>query len=355
MLAELGIKIRRLRKRRGLTISGLAKLSGIPAGTIGWIERGEGPTTITTLHALCKALDVNPGDLFPSTNTKPLIHCRGEAGISKETSRRAEEVMALYDELEDASGAWKGRSFPLDFPVRGMEPKDIEDAALLARELLGVRHGLVYDLVSMLEISGLRVIVMTLPPETWGFSYCALPRRAATFFLNDAGTTERGVFTLAHELGHVILHQGFYGASASFSGTDKELDKAASWFAACFLMPERAVRAVIDLLGVAPDDWTWDVLMSVKRRFAVSAQTFLYRLDELSIINSRAFKTLDAKLKEHYKNTGNMEPAPAPSFENQNRRLWDLVNILSNRPGKENRVKKIARRLTELGIWGIEK
>jgi len=64
---------------------------------------------------------------------------------------------------------------------------------------------------------------------------------------------ERDRFTIAHELGHFVLHSG-EGAKcirASRFGSDR-VEWEANWFAAAFLMPEHDFRATCQYYGGHP-------------------------------------------------------------------------------------------------------
>lgn len=63
-------------------------------------------------------------------------------------------------------------------------------------------------------------------------------------YLSQVTSIKRDVFTIAHELGHYVLHSrlGQIPLSANRSGENDEAEKEANTFAACFLMPEKEVR-----------------------------------------------------------------------------------------------------------------
>ena len=63
-IANLGIHIRQLREKKGLSQQDLADDCGIPRNQIGRIERGEINTTIISLYKICNALEINIKDLF---------------------------------------------------------------------------------------------------------------------------------------------------------------------------------------------------------------------------------------------------------------------------------------------------
>ena len=73
MANEIGDKIRRLRKERGLTQSDLADRSGVSFGAIQNLEAGKRTPRADTIEMLAQALDVSPnkllGEVIPSGAT----------------------------------------------------------------------------------------------------------------------------------------------------------------------------------------------------------------------------------------------------------------------------------------------
>lgn len=115
--------------------------------------------------------------------------------------------------------------------------------------------------------------------------------RNAFFFVNSQlkKQPEHQLFRLVFELGRVFwytrkLFGGGAGEEQVAQGVEA-LDEAqfARRFAAYFLMPASAVQTTVWQIGIAPTEWTWDMLLRLKRRYGVSAQSFALRLQELNL------------------------------------------------------------------------
>ncbi|OUL60328.1 helix-turn-helix domain-containing protein [Flavobacterium sp. AJR] len=63
-ITKLGIHIRELREKKGLSQQELADYCNIPQNQIGRIERAEINTTVKTLVKIANALDIEPKELF---------------------------------------------------------------------------------------------------------------------------------------------------------------------------------------------------------------------------------------------------------------------------------------------------
>lgn len=61
---DVGRRIRELRERQGLSLRGLAELSGLSVNAVSLIERGQSSPTVATLHRLAAALRVRITDFF---------------------------------------------------------------------------------------------------------------------------------------------------------------------------------------------------------------------------------------------------------------------------------------------------
>ena len=61
---EIGIRIRELRKQRGMTLVGVAERTGLSASLLSMVERGRTSPSIGTLVAVARALGVHMSELF---------------------------------------------------------------------------------------------------------------------------------------------------------------------------------------------------------------------------------------------------------------------------------------------------
>lgn len=90
----------------------------------------------------------------------------------------------------------------------------------------------------------------------------------------------RQAFTVAHELGHLILHKKrqdifFRHQVKDFNGDSKEDEKEANWFAASLLMPKEVVTKA------------WEKYKSIEliaQYFGVSKQAAYWRLKNLELL-----------------------------------------------------------------------
>lgn len=110
--------------------------------------------------------------------------------------------------------------------------------------------------------------------------------------VNSRHPITRQRFTVAHELGHLLLHRGRdvildrivrvnYRDHRSSSATDRE-EVEANQFAAALLMPEEWLRAEIETRSFGAIDVD-EIVASLAERFKVSVQAMDFRLTNLGI------------------------------------------------------------------------
>lgn len=119
-------------------------------------------------------------------------------------------------------------------------------------------------------------------------------------FTNSCSRLSREIFTLAHEIGHVILHlndeSSFIDDSITINGrSTDEKEQEANYFAACLLMPDDDVGRFIDL-GIQNFEEKGLSAMDIARimsEFNVSFDMALNRLESLAIIDLNQKLRLD--------------------------------------------------------------
>lgn len=130
-------------------------------------------------------------------------------------------------------------------------------------------------------------------------------------FTNSSSRLSREVFTLAHEIGHVILHMdagiSFTDDNFTISGriTD-EKEQEANYFAACLLMPSDDVARFLDLeiSNFQGNSLSAMDIAKIMSEFGVSFDMALNRLENLEKIDSHERLKLDSERNQ--KRVGNL-------------------------------------------------
>ena len=370
-IPNIGKNIRFLRRARNWTLIDLAKKIGIREGPLGRIELGKNAPSAQVIYNLSRALNVSAEVLFAddvqhielktkdadSTSNFIAIHPEPDK-IPKRLLAATHDIVTAFHALEDICNVHKQAYLPLSVPFKP-DYQGMETLASSIRKYFGIYDGVVFDYFELFENFGLRVIIFQFPRDSKdldSFSVYEPIYHNAFFFLNSKNNPERQLFSLSLELGALLIsNQSRLQKTDLFENQDKEQDKktesenlrpinagrAAGRFAATFLMPETAVRTTVSQLGITLDGWSWDLLLRIKHRFGVSAQSFLYRLHELDLISGRLKDRFDDKIKEFYDASGFQEPDSTRRCLTPNGRFFDLLLTAENIEDAKEEIIKI--------------
>ena len=134
----------------------------------------------------------------------------------------------------------------------------------------------------------------TIEGDVDGFVVTSAANHTAVIGVNRARPLNRRRFTIAHELGHALLHTGEtvhvdvgfevkLRNSQSSEGVSLE-EKEANLFAAELLMPERFLHADLDSFG-SLDLENQDSIRGLARKYQVSSQAMTFRLAYLGVLD----------------------------------------------------------------------
>jgi Zn-dependent peptidase ImmA (M78 family)/transcriptional regulator with XRE-family HTH domain len=229
------------RESRGLTQSDLARLLGVSQGYVSKAEAGLLAPTDDVLARLGSVLDY-PASFF---YLRDPIYGPGvtEFWHRKRQSATARELRRIYAEINKrvmhVHRLLRGAEIPDDFPRFDLDelgsPKEV------ARALRAAWHlppGPVLNLTQLIENAGGIVIRMSFGTRHVDAVSRWILGMPPLFFINSDLPGDRDRLTLAHELGHIVMHK--------VPGTTME-DEAFE-FAGELLMPEKEIRPFLGFL-----------------------------------------------------------------------------------------------------------
>ena len=278
----LGDRIRQAREIRGLTQDGLASKIDRSKALIAQVEAGFKLPTPELIESVAVAtrfpitfFDEPPHTEFPVSE----ILLRARRSIKRrevlETVRYAEHVFAVFAML-----ASRLKHIPVALP----ECSDPTEAAKRVRKMFGVEESSpIQNLVHLIERAG--VYFLMLPPAEEREAFCVWLRRDDAEYpvIAAAGGREDGDrfrLSVAHELGHLVMHKSFLRKS------NREVEDEAFAFAAELLMPTKGMRETI----IPPV--TISSLAKLKPTWGVSIAALIRRTHELGIITTRQYHYL---------------------------------------------------------------
>jgi len=284
-----GDRIRQARELRGLTQFQLAEKLSVSQSFVAQVEGGRSNPPEEFMNKLAFQLgfplrffEQPISDDFPVGSLLFRAHTSMTDLEQREIYRWAQTVYELYRKITSVRAI---QELPLRVP-RSQSPPAL--AAATARSELGLGPDApIPNLINTLEKSG--VLVIALPGQFRG-------RDAFSLWAGWQGDQRRPVIvvagqpadrlrmSMAHELGHLVMHQPLTVGMGDVENQAKE-------FAGCFLLPENAVRHDV----ISPV--TLDTFLNLKTKWGVSMQALIMRAHELEIITPRKKAYLFSKLR----------------------------------------------------------
>lgn len=273
----------------GLTQSAIAKHVGVSQATVSKIENGFEEPSAAFLESVAQLAGV-PVEVFAAHDEallpptlfdifhkkrltlpqKPLKKANASAQLTRmEVGRllRTFDVQAV-----------------LPFPNLSLdEHENTSEVAALVRAIWRSPIGPIQNLVALVESTGTPVLLADLGHEKLGaMSLPGAEYGGHIILLNSQLPASAQRFALAHEIGHLVMHQGVASA---------DMEKEADSFASALLLPADEVRP--RLRNVRFRD-----LGALKSYWRVSLAALIYRANALGVITERHYRTLNMELNK---------------------------------------------------------
>lgn len=313
MLDSVNFRMVRLgRELRGWTQTALAQKAGIPQARLSRIEAGQLAASAEDADGLARALGfpaaflLEPGTpvAAPLFRKRAIRSVRQLASIQGRLNVAVLVAQRLFDagvELEPALNFPDAGQFPPDEPV---------EAAIKLRRDWRLPAGPIDDVTEIIEAAG--GVVLRVDFGTTDASAAYLPTMAdgrQWFIVNTQETAgDRVRLSLAHELGHAVLHR----VAAGYDEAEMEL-QAFTFAAGLLLPPGEFDRAV-------PADMTLNDARKLKRVYGVSIQAIVRAAFDRGRISRERYTSLYKQISARQWRT--VEPDPIPVEASY---AWDEV------------------------------
>ncbi len=275
------------RDSRGLTQVSLAELINRTSSSISrWEAGGQSPEP-DALDALARALNV-PVAYFlkpqPAHGPAPMFF-RSMASTTQSVRKRTRARLRWAQDVALGVQEWVDLpdvSVPqLDVADhRQIGDEDIERMAIECRSLWGLGTGPITDVLLVLENAGIVVVKEeTGTVKMDGLSnWSAADNRPYVLIASDKDACARSRMDAAHELGHLVLHQGLKANALTNSVEFKEIERQAFDFAGAFLMPAESFSAEI---------WSpsLNAFVALKERWKSSIGAMIMRCAKLDMLS----------------------------------------------------------------------
>lgn len=267
------------RKARGMTQTELAEALDCKQAAISKIEQGLLGVSVEMHEGLARVLGY-PKPFFEregGIHAAGMKYRRARAALPAKVRDRldAENNVTSFvlQELLESVSLPENR-IP-DLPT--IEAGGPGEVARAVREMWKMPRGPITDLTAWVESAGAVVVHADFGTSQMDGVYYPFANLPHVVFLNRATPGDRMRFTLAHELGHIVMHQRRVDVEV--------MEWESDTFTGEFLMPEDDIRPHLYEL-------TLPRLANLKRTWKVSMAALLYRAKDLGTITAHRYKQL---------------------------------------------------------------
>lgn len=293
--SEMLILARQLRK---MTQDEVCKKTQISQGLLSKAENGLKNLPYECLDKLSKQYDFPIDFFYRDGDLSPVSHLyfRRRLTLSAKTIdsfvAKSRIIKLALDDLFDAV------ELP-EYNLGSYDPSETspQDIADIVRYKMKIYRGPVPNLISLLENHGIIIFKMDFGTDKIDGLSTITNKGHKVIFLNNTMPNDRIRFSLAHELGHMVMHLENTPSSV------EEAEKQANIFASQFLMPELEIKHMLYGLNVA-------LLGDLKRKWKVSMQSIIRRALDLGVITEQTRRNFQIRFSQE-KWTKN-EPIPLP-------------------------------------------
>jgi Zn-dependent peptidase ImmA (M78 family)/DNA-binding XRE family transcriptional regulator len=300
------------RESRGMTQGELADEVSISQGTISKIESGVIEVSDHEWGKIAESLKY-PRHFFSQTDRvfgygSACIYHRKRQSLPASTLRR---LMASINVIRiQVSRLLRGAEIETQNKFYRMDISDYdgdaEHIAKLIKRYWGLPPGPVNNLTTAIELAGGIVIRCSFETDKIDAMSQWAPGLPPLFFINCEIPADRVRYTLAHEVGHIVMH----------NEPTPDMEDEANRFAAEFLMPADEIKAYLKPLSLPR-------LATLKPYWKVSMNALLKRAADLKVITSRQREYLWTQMGKQGFRT--KEPISIP--DEQPTVLSDLINV----------------------------
>jgi Zn-dependent peptidase ImmA (M78 family)/transcriptional regulator with XRE-family HTH domain len=287
------------RKATPLTQTELAAKIGLTRQAISAFEQGVKHPDGSTMFAIADAV-AQPVSYFFADLPEAFgpFSARTFRAFGATTRRRNDQCKVLSEWLTLIAAFYSQKvNFPapqvphVAVPAIGAayEDEEIESAATAVRRAWGLGDGPIGNLVKLIESRGIFVGHIPLPNETVNaFSFWS---GAVPFMITgtDDTTAVRRRFDLAHELGHLVLHQGVGEEELEQREVLDRVESEANRFAGAFLLPAASFPNEIFTARL-------EAFVELKRRWKVAIAAQIYRCSDLGLFTEHQILNMRKQL-----------------------------------------------------------
>ena len=294
----VGSRLREARETRLMTAATLSELTGATTSAISSYENGHSTPSPAVLDQICAILNYKSAFFFrpeehssqqsflatfersrASSTKKARTRARHRRAWLREILRYLEQMVKL-PEHNVPSASDQSHWF-------GISDQEIERLAQTTRRYWKLGDGPISNMTLLVENQGVMVSLMEMgTPKLDAFSvWDHTDKRPYLVLGKDGQSAFRTRFSVAHELGHLILHKNVthveFNSREYFNAIEAQADR----FASAFLTPSTTFPAELYKPSL-------DGFRALKAKWRVSIKMMIHRAQELDIIGPEEARRL---------------------------------------------------------------
>lgn len=287
-----GERLKQARIYRGLTVAELAERVGCQRQTLSMYEISKSqPTDKTTVTRLAQELGFPVKYFYENSKAFSTGTVYFRSLLTTNKKYRSEQIVKMeylsqiYSLLQDYV------AFPEYEPLGFSDDITPEEAACSLRDAWGLGRDPIDNLISVVEQHGILVTSFsTSTNDVDAFSQFMGAADIPTYIIaysNNKTSAARIHFDIAHELGHICLHEWSEDIEDISKEEFKLKEREANDFAAAFLLPEETFRKDAES---GPQTITY--YKQLKKKWKVSIAAMIRRSEKLGIISTDDYQNL---------------------------------------------------------------
>ncbi|MEQ5232893.1 MULTISPECIES: XRE family transcriptional regulator [Providencia] len=285
-----GSNLRLARLYHELSLEQVAERVGKTRQYIQRLETDDASPTQELTNELANALQVNIDFFYENSDVlvnEEIVHFRKRSSTRMSTKLATLSRAELYRRLINIFDEYLNLP-PVKFPsIKVVTQDDIERAAEKCRSDWGLGMGPIENMTRLAEKLG--AFVTSFESVSDEVDALSVPLSRPFIVRNMAKRSPcRQRFDIAHEVGHLILHEGI-------STGDRITESQANRFASALLLPRSSMAKYFPRpIGGRID---WKGLSNFKLTWNVSKAAIIYRAHQLSLLTDAQYKTAFFGLK----------------------------------------------------------
>lgn len=275
------------RESRGLSQSELATKARIPQGTLSKAENGFIDLPEERVQAIADALGY-PRALLDWSDPvygfgSSMFHHRKQQSLTQGLLKKIQATMNLVvGRLRRLSNGIEITT-PFTLPAMDSSKMSPEEIAQAVRRAWLVPIGPVQSMMALLEAAGILIVRRDMGTHRISAISIRIPDGHTLIMLNLGLPPDRERFTLAHELGHLVMHD--------LPEPEEDAENEADRFAAEFLMPAAEIRSQLTRIDIQK-------AAMLKRHWKTAMSALIRRARDLGVIAEPRYRSLMTQMSQ---------------------------------------------------------